>query len=58
MPKQSPKRSTSPPPACERPTDDQIENAELMGWVYHGDGIFSRGDRLGWYTVDGGFYKA
>lgn len=42
----------------ETPTAEQIEAAQLLGWAYHGDGVFSRGDDLGWYTVDGSFYKA
>lgn len=38
------------------PTDTQIENAYLMGWQYLGDGIFIRGDQMGWFT-DHGFQQ-
>lgn len=38
------------------PTQKQIENCAGMGWQYLGDGLFAKGDLLGWFT-ENGFYK-
>lgn len=35
------------------PTSKQIQNCELSGWHYIGDGFFVRGDELGWFTKAG-----
>ena len=35
------------------PTDKQINNSELMGWTYEGEGIFFRGEQIGYFTVSG-----
>ena len=35
------------------PTPEQIENAALMGFEYIGDGIFIRGDEIGYFTERG-----
>lgn len=35
------------------PTRQQIELAALMKWVYIGDGLFGRGEEIGYYTHSG-----
>lgn len=35
------------------PTEKQIINAAASGWEYLGDGLFSNGDQLGWFTSNG-----
>jgi hypothetical protein len=35
------------------PTDKQIQNCELMGWEYLGEGLFCRGDEMGYFTAEG-----
>jgi len=31
------------------PTDEQIKRASWFGWLYTGDGVFIRGNDLGWF---------
>lgn len=31
------------------PTQDQIKNCKVSGWHYDGDGLFTRGDDIGWF---------
>ncbi len=31
------------------PTPQQIEFCEVSGWDYLGDGIFARGEQIGWF---------
>lgn len=38
------------------PTQDQIENCERFGWEYHGDGYFTNGEQIGYFT-ERGFIK-
>lgn len=38
------------------PTEKQIEHCAGMGWRYIGDGLFARGDVVGYFT-DQGFKK-
>lgn len=35
------------------PSQKQIDNAEMMGWEYVGDGLFGRGHLIGFYTSEG-----
>lgn len=35
------------------PTQLQIRNAYFMGWVYLGDGLFTRDELLGYFTETG-----
>ncbi len=35
------------------PTDTQINNALCFGWEYLGDGLFSKGDDVGYFTMKG-----
>ena len=35
------------------PKSSQIENALSMGWEYLGDGIFAKGEDLGYFTRRG-----
>jgi len=44
-------RTRTPPPTGQptEPTDVQRERASLMGWSYLGDGLFGRGDFIGWF---------
>lgn len=39
------------------PTNKQISNSQLLGWEYLGDGLFTKGDLLGYFTQDGRFMK-
>lgn len=39
------------------PTETQLENCLSFGWVYLNDGIFSRGESIGYFTKDRGFQK-
>jgi len=34
----------------------QIERCALMGWQHIGEGLFSHGQSMGWFT-DRGFFK-
>jgi len=43
-------------PEPVEPNSDQLRNAQSMGWEYLGDGLFSKGDLMGWFYV-GGFWK-
>ena len=38
------------------PSPFRIDNCERWGWEYLGDGLFSKGDLVGWFT-DNGFKK-
>ena len=40
----------------EKPTADQIRNCKSMGWEYIGDGLFIKGDVIG-YFVNRNFVK-
>lgn len=33
-----------------KPTQQQLERCELMGWEYLGDGLFSKGEKIGLFT--------
>lgn len=35
------------------PSDEQIESCVSWGWEYLEDGIFLKGDIVGYYTLDG-----
>lgn len=37
----------------EGATSSQIEKAAFMGWIYEGQGLFSRGEDIGWFTESG-----
>lgn len=39
------------------PTEQMIKNCAAMGWVYCGDGLFEKGDMIGWFTQSFGFQK-
>lgn len=39
------------------PTQRQIDNCAMMGWVYTGDGIFEKNGVIGWFTKHHGFQK-
>ena len=43
-------------PVNESPTKAMIENCELMGWAYLGDGLFERDGALG-YFINRNFVK-
>lgn len=38
------------------PTHKQLECCDLWGWKYIGDGLFGRGELIGYFT-DKGFIK-
>lgn len=42
--------------AMKKPTKEQLENCALMNWTYIGDGLFTKGDFIGYFT-DSGFVK-
>lgn len=39
------------------PTPQQLQNCKDFGWLYLEDGIFCKGDILGYFTAEG-FFKA
>jgi hypothetical protein len=38
------------------PTPKQLENTTISGWEYLEDGLFVKGDVMGYFTEDGGWY--
>jgi len=40
-------------PDLVMPKPQRIINAESMGWQYLGDGIFAKGDELGYFSRTG-----
>lgn len=35
------------------PTEKMVQNCASMGWEYLGDGLFGKGDVIGWFTSEG-----
>lgn len=35
------------------PTAKQMGRCAMMGWAYIGDGLFTRGDQIGYFTAEG-----
>tara|TARA_Y100000310_G_C20650554_1_gene799167 strand:+ start:1795 stop:1935 length:141 start_codon:yes stop_codon:yes gene_type:complete len=35
------------------PSEEQLHNCELMGWEYIGDGLFAKGEAIGYFTIAG-----
>jgi len=40
-------------PDLVMPTAQRINNCALCGWEYLGDGVFAKGELLGWFTTRG-----
>jgi len=36
-----------------KPTQTQIDRCASMGWHHDGEGIFTRGQEIGYFTADG-----
>lgn len=39
------------------PSEKQIENCESAGWEYLGNGLFAKGELIGWFTDNGWHYE-
>lgn len=44
-------------PDLVMPTAERIENCALCGWQYLGDGMFCKGDWIGYFSEQRGFVK-